>query len=235
MKKKVLVITGILVVLVVVMTAFIILQGKNSEENQPQETDEVSVLESDAVKAGKQLSGGKCEGEGSVKLGALPMDKESFTYLEPYGLMIGNHVTPIDHMYFDPADRDSAINAYNIYAPADGTITDIQRREKSGDPSGIKEEFRLVITYTCTFLSYYDLITVLDSSITKEAPDLAKSNYASLAIPVKKGQLIGKIGKQTLDFAVWDTTKPLSGFVVPKHYGSEPWKIYTAILIPRNT
>ena len=45
---------------------------------------------------------------------------------------------------------------------------------------------------------------------------------------MKEGQLIGKIGKQTLDFAVWDTEKPLSGFVIPEHYEREPWKIYTA-------
>jgi hypothetical protein len=115
-----------------------------------------------------------------------------------------------------------------VYAPADGTITEIQRRERGDDSSGIKEEFRLVITYTCTFFSYYDLITVLDPAITEKAPDLAKSNFAKVEILVKEGQVIGKIGKQTLDFAVWDTEKPLKGFVNPASYESEPWKIYTA-------
>ena len=44
---------------------------------------------------------------------------------------------------------------------------------------------------------------------------------------VKAGDLIGRIGGQTLDFAVWDTTKPLTGFIVPEHYDAEPWKLYT--------
>ena len=202
--------------------------GSEVTTSQPatQSTAPSSESSSTAVKAGQQLSGGKCEGEGSVKLGALPMDEKDFPYLEPYGLMIDSHVTPIDHMYFAPASRDSAIDAYNVYAPADGVITEIQRRDRSGDGGEVKEEFRLVITYTCTFLSYYDLITVLDPKIL-EASELEKSDNIQTEISVNEGQLIGKIGKQTLDFAVWDTTRPLEGFVNPKSYESEPWKIYT--------
>ncbi len=228
MKKKILVVAGILSVLIIALSiaAFFFLQGRDSETkiNIPFKNIEST---SAAVKAGQQLSGGKCEGEGSVKLGALPMDEKDFPSLEPYGLMIDAHVTPIDHMYFEPADRDSAIDAYNVYAPADGTITEIQRRKRDDNLSDVKEEFRLVITYTCTFLSYYDLITVLDPKILKEAKGLEKSDYVQVEISVKSGQLLGKIGKQTLDFAVWDTTKKLKGFVNPDSYSSEPWKIYT--------
>jgi hypothetical protein len=226
-KKKVLLVVGILVVLIATATTFFLIQGKNTEENPPQKTEKPDESDSDAIKAGKQLSNGKCSGEGPVKLGALPMDEKSFPFIEPYGLMIDSHVTPIDHMYFEPADRKSALDAYNVYAPADGAITEIQRRETGGSVPGVEEEFRLVITYTCTFLSYYDLITVLDQSIIDKAPDLQKSNYVEVEVPIKEGQLIGKIGKQTLDFAVWDTEKPLSGFIVPEHYKSEAWKIYT--------
>ena len=204
--------------------------GSEVSTSQPdtQPTAPPTDSSSPAVMAGQQLSGGKCEGEGSVALGALPMDEEDFSSLVPYGLMIDSHVTPIDHMYFEPASRDSAVDAYNVYAPADGVITEIQRRDRSGDGGEVKEEFRLVITYTCTFLSYYDLITVLDPQILKEASELEKADYARTEIAVNEGQLIGKIGKQTLDFAVWDTTRPLTGFVNPKSYEREPWKIYTA-------
>ena len=230
MKKKILISAIILFILVLSAAAFFFLQNQSSEDNKNpfQEISEIIESDSEAVKAGKQLSGGKCSGEGPVKLGALPMDEKDFPYIEPYGLMIDAHVTPIDHWYFAPASRESAIDAYNVYAIADGTITEIQRRERINDKFGVKEEFRLVITYTCTFLSYYDLITVLDPAITDKATELNTSNNARVEIPVKEGQLIGKIGKQTLDFAVWDTEKPLSGFVVPEHYDREPWKIYTA-------
>lgn len=230
MKKKILVAAIVLFLLAGSVAAFVFLRGQSSENaSDPlQKIDESASADSDAVKAGKQLSGGKCSGEGPVKLGALPMDAEDFPYLEPYGLMIDDHVTPIDHMYFAPASRESAIDAYNVYAPADGTITEIQRRIRNDPKSDVKEEFRLVITYTCTFLSYYDLITVLDPSIVSGASELNNSNNANVEILVKEGQLIGKIGKQTLDFAVWDTEKPLTGFIVPEHYEREPWKIYTA-------
>ena len=61
--------------------------------------------------------------------------------------------------------------------------------------------------------------------------DRAKQDngYAgSMNFLVKAGQVIGRIGGQTLDFAVWDTEKPLTGFIVPEHYQAEFWKIYTA-------
>ena len=230
MKKKILITAVVLLLFATSAVVFFFLQKQSSgsDENPLQEIDNLTDSDSDAVKAGKQLSGGKCSGEGPVKLGALPMDQKDFPHLEPYGLMIDAHVTPIDHMYFAPASRESAIDAYNVYAPADGTVTSIERRERNDNLSDVKEEFRLVITYTCTFLSYYDLITVLDPSIVSGASELNSSNNASVEIPVKQGQLIGKIGKQTLDFAVWDTEKPLTGFIVPEHYEREPWKIYTA-------
>ena len=230
-KKLIYLVLAVTILILLTGGWFVFLRGKSSdgEQNNPlQEINEITKSDSEAVKAGKELSGGKCEGEGPVKLGALPMDEKDFPHLEPYGLMVDGHVTPIDHWYFAPASRDSAIDAYNVYAPADGTITQIQRRERNDDLSDVKEEFRLVITYTCTFLSYYDLITVLDPSVTAKATELKNSNFANVEIPVKEGQLIGKIGKQTLDFAVWDTEKPLSGFVIPEHYEREPWKIYTA-------
>ena len=229
MNKKIYVVAGVLLVLIAAaIGAFIFIQTQDSETKINTSFEKTTLpADSKAVQAGKKLSGGKCKGEGSVKLGALPMDEEDFPSLEPYGLMIDSHVTPIDHMYFAPASRDSAIDAYNVYAPADGVITEIQRRIRNDDLSDVKEEYRLVITYTCTFLSYYDLITVLDPKILKAAKELEKSDNARTEIPVKEGQLIGKIGKQTLDFAVWDTTKPLTGFVVPETYEREPWKIYT--------
>lgn len=228
MKKKIYIVAGILFVLIIalVIASALFLTGRGSETNINIPFKQ-SNSSSPAVKAGQQLSGGKCEGEGSVKLSALPMDEKDFPFLEPYGLMIDAHVTPIDHMYFAPASRDSAIDAYNVYAPADGVVTEIQRRIRNDDLSDVKEEFRLVITYTCTFLSYYDLITVLQPEILKKAPELKKKDYVQVEIPIKSGQLIGKIGKQTLDFAVWDTTKILKGFVNPDSYSSEPWKIYT--------
>lgn len=164
------------------------------------------------------LAGGNCKGSGPVILSVLPMKVEDIGSIIPYGWMVGPHVTPIDHQYFTPKDWDSPRDSYEVRAPADGHIIQIQHRtsDYSVFTHGKKtDEYRIVIDYTCTFLSYFDLITSL-------SPDI------KLNAPVKAGQVIGKIGGQTLDFAVWDTTKTLPGFLVPDHYSGEAWKIHTA-------
>lgn len=76
---------------------------------------------------------------------------------------------------------------------------------------------------------YYDLVTSLEPDIKKQFDSIAGNrNNASVNIPVTAGQLIGRIGGQTLDFAVWNTEKQLTGFAEPAHYKNELWKIYTA-------
>jgi hypothetical protein len=58
------------------------------------------------------------------------------------------------------------------------------------------DEYRLVISYSCTFFSYYDLVTKLDDSITKLLPAdfTTTGRMGRTPIPVKSGQLIAHIG-----------------------------------------
>lgn len=184
---------------------------------------------SEEEEKGMQLSHGQCNGRGPVTLGTSPMKEEDFAFIIPYGLMIGAHVTPIDHQYFSPTIFSSPRDTYEVRAMADGRIVDIQHRvhpPSEDNPSGT-DEYRLVFTHTCTFFTYYDLLTSLASDIKAEFEKEARDNYASVDIPVTEGQLIGRIGGQTLDFAVWNTEITLEGFVVPEHYDSEAWKIHT--------
>ena len=101
----------------------------------------------------------------------------------------------------------------------DAKIVDIQPRTNERGT-----EYRFVFTISCTFFYYYDLVTQL-------SPDIqiiyAKKSRGDIEIDVKAGQEIGRIGGQTLDFAVWDTTRPLKNFVNPSSYQGEPWKIFT--------
>jgi len=173
-------------------------------------SDETSL--SAAVKAGQQLSNNQCKGTGPGVLTHSPMDPEDFSLIIPYGATIGGHVTPIDHQYFSPQDYRSPVDTYEVYAMADSTIVDIGTRTNTVHPA---TEYRLVFSLSCTFFYYYDLVTSL-------APGIEVGSR------VTAGQLIGKIGGRTLDFAVWDTEKPLTGFIVPEHYQGERWKLYTA-------
>lgn len=214
----------ILVVIVLVLTLVANNSSSPNQSNQEQLTATVPVNE--ALAAGKLLTNNQCEGEGvPYKLSVSPMKPEDFSIIVPYGLMIGGHVTPIDHQYFSPASYLSQPDAYGVYAMADSTIVDIGSR-----PRPFGEEYRIVFTVSCTFLYYYDLVTSLSPEIQQAYDDVNNDSGGKkpINIAVKAGQLIGRIGGQTLDFAVWDTTKPLDGFVVPEHYEAEPWKIFTA-------
>lgn len=183
--------------------------------------------ESEAVKAGKSLSGGKCSGTGPGTLAHLPMDFEDFAMIIPYGSVVGDHVTPIDHQYFSPTVFNSPLDTYPVYAMAEARLTHIEGHTTNKE----HPRYRMIFEMTCTFLYYYDLVTSLSPDLQAEYEKKKQGGsegYASVDIEIKAGQQIGKIGGQTLDFAVWDTTKPLPGFITPKNYEAESWKIYTA-------
>jgi hypothetical protein len=228
--RKLLIAAGVaLLLLIAVGLAAWKLARKGAQISSHEQAIGIKAEDSAAIKAGKQLSGGQCEGEGvPEKLSESPMKAADFTMVIPYGLVVGDHVTPIDHQYFSPADYQSPVNAYEVRAMGDGRITSIGARENSFLGA---TEYRMVFTQTCTFHYYYDLVTGLAPDLKAAFDASAKGNYYTqngFNFEVKAGQVIGYIGGRTLDFAVWDTTKPLAGFVVPEHYAAESWKLYTA-------
>lgn len=178
-----------------------------------------SSAQDKAIAAGKILSNNQCSGSGDSTFTHLPMNESDFALLIPYGLTVGGHVTPIDHQYFSPTIFNSPKDTYPVYAMADSKITNIEVHPPENGGLG---RIRMVFTVSCTFFYYYDLVTSVQPGIDSK----------HLPISVKAGQLIGHIGGQTLDFAVWDTTKPLGGFIAPSSYNAEPWKIYTADPFP---
>lgn len=208
--------------------AFLHFSANNNQSNRVNRENDSSNkdnnLGTEAVKAGRNLSNNNCEGTEKRKLGTLPMRYEDFSMIIPYGLMVGDHVTPIDHQYFSPTVFHSPRDQYEVRAMADAKLVDIGERTTERGT-----EYRLVFTISCTLFYYYDLVTSLEENIFKTYQQARLGERKQpLNIPVKEGQLIGRIGGQTLDFAVWDTERPLKGFIVTKHYEAERWKIYTA-------
>ncbi|MBI3624122.1 hypothetical protein HY218_00665, partial [Candidatus Saccharibacteria bacterium] len=61
--------------------------------------------------ASKQLTNGKCSGTGSVKI-TPPMQLEQVGFILPYGLMVGGHVTPVDHQYYNGLDVRALRDTY---------------------------------------------------------------------------------------------------------------------------
>lgn len=204
-----------------------------SSEGQPSQREYSlgNPNSSDPVEKGKYLSGGKCSGEGSKKLGSAPMKIADISYILPYGLLAGGHVTPIDHGYYWGKDPFGEPDMYDILALSDGNIVNIGYRDRSSEGKKIKGDYRVVISYSCTFFSYFDLATSLDPEISKQLPagwEKAANKNVNTDIKIKQGQVLGKFGGQSLDFAVWDTTKTLKNLLVPTAYNNaEPWKINT--------
>lgn len=229
MKHRILIIIALLVVIAAVASFLTARKARAPQDElttitntSTGATEENNLTEADL--AGQELSAHRCTGTEKTKLSHLPMKMEDFSMILPYGLMIGGHVTPIDHQYFSPADYHSKINTYEVYAMADSRIVSIGTRPRTAEDGTEFFDYRIVFTISCRLLYYYDLVTSL-------APDLQAAydtQGSAIDFEVQAGQLIGYIGAQTLDFAVWDTDKPLTGFVDPIYYKAEGWKLYTA-------
>lgn len=214
----------IIIVIGVIIAGLVFYAFSNKKERKENSKDpgtNSSQFSSDAVTKGKYLSGDQCEGQGSKKLGSAPMGTADIGNIQPLGLVAGGHVTPVDHQYYYGKNLRAAPNTYDVLAPADGTLVSIEARGNA---------IRGVISYSCTFFSYFDLVNSLSNDIAAKMPSgwQSQNGPQKVKIPVKQGQVLAKIGGQSLDFAVWDTTKTLKGLLVSKAYDNyEPWKIAT--------
>ncbi|HSW65529.1 MAG TPA: hypothetical protein VLI54_00120 [Bacillota bacterium] len=234
--KKNLLIIGAVLLVVIVGAAFAIGQmGGDKDKPKGQykvgqygDKSNANQFSTDPVERGKYLSLDNCSGSGSKQLGSGPMRPADIGIIEPYGLVAGGHVTPVDHQYYYAKDQKAAPSTYDVIAPADGTVVNVEVRPRGDN----KADYRVVISYSCTFFSYFDLANSLSPEFAAKMPSgyATKNGPQSVKIPVQQGEVLAKVGGQSLDFAVWDITKTLKGLLVPKAYSNkEPWKINTVL------
>lgn len=168
-----------------------------------------------------------------------PMDPDVITEIEPLGKTHGGHVTPTDHLYIKDISGYSTKGTYDVFAPADGFITSMERHTDRLAP-GV-DDYWISIWYSCTVSTIYIHTVDLPDDIKAAAGPFDQSSYdpnhynwypsqGYPAIPVTAGHVIGK-STGSFDFSVQDTTVRLAGFVDPRWYGEE-WKIHTVDPLP---
>jgi hypothetical protein len=163
---------------------------------------------------------------GFVSFDYPPFDLEKVAYILPMGLMIGAHVTPIDHQYYVSYDfnlGDDAAVDIEVYSPGNGTVTSIQHMGvAAGDSPMPVDDFRLVIQHTPTISSIYIHIDELSDKIAEFDPGLGE--YANVNIEVSAGEIIGRYSG-SVDYNIVDEDVILP-FINPESYEQEPWKIH---------
>ncbi|MEK6899565.1 MAG: hypothetical protein AABX05_00420, partial [Nanoarchaeota archaeon] len=120
-------------------------------EEMPPQKQETSVEK-------QQASESLCEGTGVVTFTSPPMRIEDIEIIEPIGLMIGGHVTPIDHGYYYAkswqSDRNDASTFVEVFAPAAGVIKELNSMPAEFATSSFGD-YRFEIMHTCSFKTIY--------------------------------------------------------------------------------
>ncbi len=170
-------------------------------------------------KNGKPM--GSCEGSGAVVFTHAPMAVSEIETIQPMGLMIGGHVTPIDHGYYNAkkwknAKERKVEDFVDVFAPAAGLV-EVQSMPGVYASSTIGD-YRLILRHTCTFYTIYIHVNQISEKLQKVVD-------GKRFVKVEAGEVIGKA--PAFDFSVVNDEVTLSGFVVPSSYDAEEWKIHT--------
>lgn len=177
----------------------------------------------------RQYSAGKCEGDGTRTFTHSPMNLEDIGEVLPYGIMTDAHVIPTSHGYISPAEFNSPRDKYPVFAIADGFIVNVSHRGQfigDSQKDRVTDEYQMYFEHSCTFYTYYDLLTSLSPEIEAEVGKLTGFEHKQVRIPVKAGQLVGRVGGQTVDFGVWNFAKEPAYFVNPKSYIGDEDRFY---------
>ena len=178
-------------------------------------------------------SANRAEGKGLVRLKNFPLRVEDTEKIIPLGLTASGHVTPSDHLYFVPKETGDPARKLEVLAVADGHIVSIQSRPQHNilDPTVFKRDvdLKIIIEHSESVWSYLDHMGNLEESLLKQiGREIAPGMPIQVRIPVKAGQVISRIGKQTFDFALVDTEVTRTGFIRPGHFiHRDPWKLHT--------
>ncbi len=175
-----------------------------------------------------------CTGHDFAMIGASPIDLSDIAYIQPMGLVVGGHVTPIDHGYFyikgafETPARQAAVRS-----PLAGVVTSVTRTARQG-PNGNYEDYAVTIEATCTFRVRFSNLVDFAGGLGDAVGQLQPNESATPNYQVKEGELIGHTGLPTangIDVWVENDESTLTGFVNPDQYTqAESWKTHVVDL-----
>jgi hypothetical protein len=172
-------------------------------------------------------------------IGASPIDLNEILYIQPMGLMIGGHVTPIDHGYFYiKGVFETPTRQATVRSPLGGVVTSVRRTSRQG-PSGNYDDYALTIEATCTFRVRFSNLDDFAGGLGDQVGQLQPNQNATPNYKVAEGELIGHTGLPTangIDVWVEDDNSTLTGFVNPDQYTTtESWKTHVVDLFDYTT
>lgn len=192
--------------------------GSSSSETSDQQKGETEKVARDEIRTMQsEYSRAQCDPDGVKYLDSPPMNADEIILIQPMGVIHGDHITPIDHLYV----HYELGSSHDVLAMADGYIVYIEH--------SIGIQHRIIIEYSCQLYSIYIHVDELPEAIEAQlewtgGEDTSKGR-AYTRIPVKSGAVVGResVG-QSIDLSVVDTNVTLPGFVNLESYRGEFWK-----------
>ena len=227
-KKKLIIIGAVAaVVLIAAVIVAVVVSRKESPKNgnnnsTGQSTDRpLSSFASDYTDVCK---------EREVSFTSSPLAMNDLGYIIPMGQMSDGHVTPTDHVYLAPTKQSVPDNTYDVVMPANGTVVNVSAMPSQyvGDKNQqtAAEDHRIVIAHNCQYFSIFIHVHQLSDALKQAVGSLQPNESKRVAVELKAGDKLGKIGGNPVDWSLLDVTKKLTGFITPDLYKGENWKIH---------
>lgn len=169
----------------------------------------------------------RCPLSGRVTFTSPVIRPEDLIVTVPQGMVVGDHVTPIDHGYIGvkPLAKPRATRTEDDYvritAPADAEVIEVS---SLGSPTSM----RVVLAHGCDTYSVYMVVNRLSGALAYLQDDVQRGGSRSPRIRILAGEEFGMQRDNPLDFSVHDGASWLPGFLSPFSYtSSDSWKPYT--------
>lgn len=227
-KKKLIIIiaVAVLVLLAASIVAYFVTKKETPQATTPNQDGQRGSQVSSAFAADYA---NVCK-QRDVTFSSAPLPMNQLGFIIPMGQMNDGHVTPTDHVYVAPTNTSAADNSFDVIMPAEGTVVNISAMPSQyiGDRNQqtAAEDHRLVIAHNCRYFSIFIHVHQLSDALKQAVGTLQPNESKNVAVELKAGDKLGKIGGSPVDWSLMDVTQTLKGFITPDLYKRESWKIH---------